>query len=259
MTMFGRTQIGRTLAMACFAIGTALPTSHAQPIDARQMLDRAQQASIAHQRRQAIEWASKAIAQDPSLAEAFYLRGRERFCVAEFATAADDFDCYAELRPDQRPRLWERGIACYYAGRFRAGADQFSAYQDFDDSDVENAVWHVLCLSRIVGTEAARRQMLNVRQDPRIPMMTIYKMFKGQSTPPDVLQAVEQAELERDQRLAANFYANLYIGLFYEMSGDEDRAREHITKAAEKHRISHYMGDVARVHADRWRAVAERP
>ena len=142
------------------------------------------------------------------------------------------------LRPDQRRRLWERGISCYYAGRYREGADQFTAYQDFDDSDVENAVWHVLCLSRIDGLAAAQRQMMKVKRDERVPMMSIYDLFrrpKSHATgrPADTSSI---AELSADQRRTAYFYAHLYIGLFFEASGDERQAREHISIAAEKYR-----------------------
>ena len=48
-----------------------------------------------------------------------------------------------------------------------------------------------------------------------------------------------------DNRL---FYAHLYLGLYYDATGDTKLAREHIFKAA-AFKADHYMGDVARVHA----------
>jgi hypothetical protein len=45
------------------------------------------------------------------------------------------------------------------------------------------------------------------------------------------------------------FYAHLYLGIYYEVAGDKTKALEHLT-LAEKGRISHYMGDVAHVHAE---------
>jgi lipoprotein NlpI len=45
------------------------------------------------------------------------------------------------------------------------------------------------------------------------------------------------------------FYANLYIGLWYEAEGNAKIAREHIFKAAGEYAVEGYMGDVARVHA----------
>jgi len=65
-----------------------------------------------------------------------------------------------------------------------------------------------------------------------------------------VLAAVETGRpsaAERNQRL---FYAHLYLGLYYEAAGDQKRALEHLRKAADDHKIGHYMWDVARVHVD---------
>src|SRR5438874_22591 len=53
-----------------------------------------------------------------------------------------------------------------------------------------------------------------------------------------------------NQRL---FYAHLYIGLWHEAAGESDKAKEHILEA-EKHKVGHYMWDVAHVHADRLRS-----
>ena len=46
------------------------------------------------------------------------------------------------------------------------------------------------------------------------------------------------------------FYAHLYLGLYYEAAGKEELARKHLYKAADDHRIGHYMWDVAHVHAN---------
>jgi hypothetical protein len=40
------------------------------------------------------------------------------------------------------------------------------------------------------------------------------------------------------------------VGLYYDVHGDPKRALEHLQEASEKHRIDHYMWDVARVHRD---------
>ena len=45
------------------------------------------------------------------------------------------------------------------------------------------------------------------------------------------------------------FYAHLYVGLFYDITGRADLARTHLHEAV-KHRIDHYMWEVARVQAD---------
>ena len=41
------------------------------------------------------------------------------------------------------------------------------------------------------------------------------------------------------------------MGLYYEAAGDADKCKEHLTAAVEKHKIGHYMWDVANVHLAR--------
>ena len=43
-------------------------------------------------------------------------------------------------------------------------------------------------------------------------------------------------------------YAHLYLGLFYEATGDAALARKHMRLAAVDFRMDHYMGKVAQVH-----------
>ena len=54
------------------------------------------------------------------------------------------------------------------------------------------------------------------------------------------------------------FYTHLYLGLYYEAAGKEKLARGHLIKAADDHRIGHYMWDVAHVHANILRAKEKK-
>ena len=45
------------------------------------------------------------------------------------------------------------------------------------------------------------------------------------------------------------FYAHLYLGLYFDVAGNEKMAREHICQAADLFKVGSYMGDVARIHA----------
>jgi hypothetical protein len=95
--------------------------------------------------------------------------------------------------------------------------------------------------------------MMPVERDGRIPMSEIYQLFRGDGSTNDVLRAANSSALTDAERSMAQFYAHLYLGLFHEVSGNEPSAREHLTRAAEDFRMRHYMWDVARVHAERWK------
>jgi len=189
----------------------------------------------------------------PQRAEAYDLRGSEQFKQGKIAESITDFDAYVKLLPAQGPFHWKRGISYYYAGRYEEGRKQFERYQLVDDNDVENAVWRYLCMARSVGVEKARRDILHIKDDRRVPMMQVYALFAGQAKPDDVLEAARAGNPDPRTLHERLFYAHLYLGLHYEVNGDPKQAREHIEQA-EKRRIGHYMWDVAHVHAELLRA-----
>ena len=198
----------------------------------------------------------RALALAPNLAEAYNQRGSARFKQGDIAGSIADFDKYLELRPSETPGHWMRGISYYYAGRFDEGRKQFEGYQTLDTNDVENAVWHFLCTARLQGVDKARAALLKVGHDRRVPLMEVYALFAGKATPADVLAAAQAGDARlREQQL---FYAHLYLGLYYEATGDGRLALEHLTKAADDHPFPHYMGDVARVHRDLLRKQAKK-
>src|SRR5262249_27176654 len=134
------------------------------------------------------------------------------------------------------------------------GRKQFEGYEKVDTNDVENAVWHFLCVARKDGIDKARRSILKIGQDRRIPMMVVYDLFAGKAKPEDVLKAVEEGKPSASEKNARLFYAHLYLGLYYEVAGDRKKALEHLTESANKPRVHPYMWDVARVHRDLLRA-----
>jgi lipoprotein NlpI len=98
----------------------------------------------------------------------------------EFKQSLADFDEQIRLAPDSAPGHWQRGISCYYAGEYAAGAKQFAAYHSkVDDNDVENSIWRSMCMTRASSLEKARADMLVVKHDRRVPMMEAYQMFAG--------------------------------------------------------------------------------
>ena len=183
------------------------------------------------------------IGQSP---QAIMNRAVAAFEQGRFAESATAFDELAKAVPDRAPQLWQRGIALYYAGRYDDCRRQFESHRTVNPDDVENAVWHFLCVARRESPAKARAALLPVGPDPRVPMREVYQMFRGALTPEQVLSAA-------GSQPAAQFYAHLYVGLYFEAQGMTARALEHITIAAADRfeREGGYMHMVARVHARR--------
>lgn len=220
---------------------------------AEQLLNRAQKLSDAGESAKAVEVLSELLKKQPDAAITYYLRGRENFRIGKIRESVADFDKYVELKPEIASRQWERGISLYYAGEFEKGAKQFELYQTFHNNDVENSTWRYLCMARSVGVGKARDALLPIENDTRVPMMQIYELYRGKLKPADVLAAAHAGEATEQARNMRLFYAHLYLGLYYEAAGDKESAKKHILEAADKHKIGHYMWDVARIHADRLR------
>jgi lipoprotein NlpI len=244
------------LVLIILALTAAVAPVRAQDTATESLLQRAAQADQRRDFPRAIELLSEVIAKNPRAVEAFYRRGRANFCAGKIAESVADFDKYVALAPDAESRQWERGISYYYAGEYAKGARQFELYQTYHDQDVENSVWRYLCVARTEGVEKARANMLPIDDDRRIPMMQIYDLYRGKKKPEDVLAAAEAGQPIAAEANTRLFYAHLYLGLWHEAAGRADEAQRHIF-AAEKHKIGHYMWDVAHVHAQRLRA--EKP
>jgi lipoprotein NlpI len=186
-------------------------------------------------------------------------RGDAQLKAGNVETAIADFDAYLAKVPEATPHHWRRGIAYYWAGRYEDGRHQFEGYQSVDASDVENAVWRFLCMAREKGIETARKEILRVGSDPRVPMAEIYELFAGRAKEADVFAAVERGGAPENARRYHLFYAHLYVALFDDLEGRVDAARKHLRKAVDDHKNEHYMYDVARVHLARLdRAERER-
>lgn len=170
-------------------------------------------------------------------------RATDDFRAGRIEQSLAGFDRVALLTPAEAPYLWQRGIAQFYAGKFRECRDMFVSHRTVNPDDVENATWHFLCVARAESPEAARKQMLPVGPDGRVPMREVYRMFKGELTQAQVLKAAGSDP-------TAQFFARLYIGLYLEATGNREAGRAQIEIAAEDRyaRVGGYMHDVARVH-----------
>ncbi len=176
-------------------------------------------------------------------ARAVFDRAVADFLSGRIADSVSEFDVAAGLVPDAAPQFWQRGIALYYAGRYKDCRTQFEAHRTVNPNDVENAAWHFLCVARAESPREAKAALLPVGPDSRVPMRQIYEMFRGTLSPEHVLAAA-------DGRPESEFYAHLYVGLYSEALGNAARTLEHITAAAADRyaSVGGYMYAVARVH-----------
>jgi lipoprotein NlpI len=175
-------------------------------------------------------------------ARAIFDRAVDDFLNGRITESVAGFDTAATLVPGSAPQFWQRGIALYYAGRYTDCRRQFEAHRTVNPDDVENAAWHFLCVARSESPATARAALLPVGPDARVPMRQIYEMLRGAITPEDVLAAATAQPVSQ-------FYAHLYVGLYFEALGNKMGALEHITAAAaDRYSAAGYMHAVARVH-----------
>lgn len=169
-------------------------------------------------------------------------RAVQDFLAGRVDAAVTGFDRVAALAPAAAPQLWQRGIALYYVERYGDCRAQFESHRTVNPADVENAAWHFLCVARAQSAEVARSALLPVGRDPRRPMPEVYEMFQGNRSPESVLAAAGDEP-------SAQFYAALYVGLYFEAMGDP-RARSYIVDAASGRfaTAGGYMNGVASVH-----------
>ncbi len=182
----------------------------------------------------------------PKDARALHQRGWLQLTLGNPVASVADFDRALELNPGQRPHHWQRGIACYYAEKYEEGRKQFELHQTVNSQDVENAVWHFLCVSKLEGVEKARHLLIQITGDPRVPLKEVQALFAGKGTEEAVLNAAKSPG-QTDAK-APLFYAHLYLALYYEAIGKPDKSREHMLLAATDFSLSGPMGDVARAH-----------
>jgi lipoprotein NlpI len=194
------------------------------------------------------------LAKDASVA--YDRRGDANLKLGKFKDAVKDFDAYlAKVKDDQRKEAkahhWRRGIALYYAGQYKEGAEQFEVHKTVNAEDVENAVWHYLCNVRATkNKEKAQKDLIPIKDDTRVPMKKIHEMFAGKCQPAEVIAEVAKLKLTGEALKEAEFYGHLYVALYYDSEDKKEECQRHLTEAVEKHKISHYMWDVGAAHLE---------
>jgi lipoprotein NlpI len=174
--------------------------------------------------------------------------GVDAFFDARIEDSAIAFDKVIEAVPQAKPQLWQRGLTLYYAKRYQDGREQFETHQTANSNDVENAAWHFLCVARLEGVDAARKALIPIEGDTRVPMKQVHALFAGTGSVEAVLTAAGEGD-DSPRRRNHLCYAHLYLGLYFEALGDDAKAKDHILKAATDYEMDHYMGKTAITHA----------
>lgn len=206
--------------------------------------------------QEAARLAEKVVAERDSTSMRIHL-GSCYFMRGEMAKAVAAYDQALKLEPNVAPQLWQRGLALYYAKRFKEGQEQFETHQTYNTQDVENAVWHMLCRSQVDGLEKAREDLIPIERDSRIPMKQIHQLFAGSASVDEVIKAAESVS-DAERRKESLYYAHLYIGLYQEMCGDHDESRKSMRAAMKVNPIpeQYLMGKVAEVQLQLRKAEA---
>jgi len=186
-------------------------------------------------------------------------RGHLRLKLGDASGALEDYDRAIDIEPRLKQNHWQRGLACYYRGKFAEGAEQFAVYQSYDDSDVENVVWRFLCQAKTDGIDRAREDMMELgRHDRRTPLMKVDALYRGNGTVEAVLEDFPPNQIDEKWERYHRFYGHLYLGLYFDAIGDGDQCSQHIFHA-EKLENDHFMWYIARLHANQIRAKHDGP
>jgi lipoprotein NlpI len=175
--------------------------------------------SVQNKPEAAIEDYSKVIELDPKASTAYNNRGWEQFKLNKIDRAIEDFDRYIQLEPKQEPYHWQRGIAYYYAGKYDLGRKQFELHQSVNPHDVENGVWHFMCVARASSFEKAQESMIPISGDRRVPMTEILRIVPRQSRSRRCIEGDEERESVGNRVGRAPLLRGIIFGTLFRSEG----------------------------------------
>lgn len=207
-------------------------------------------------RAAAVELARRLLKASPDDPRAWQVAADALLRGGEVEEAARLYDRYAARFPESVPYLWQRGIALAFAGRYDAGIRQFETHRRVNPNDVENAAWHFLCVAKSSSIDKARENRLPAPGDPRPPLEEVLRVL-ADGDPEPVVRRIESFPADSPERRSAAFYGYLYLGMVADAEGDADRALELVQRSVEN-AGNNYMGDIARVYAERLKDAPDR-
>ncbi len=219
-------------------------------------LSKAKRAELKSKFQKVIEKTTAQIEADPDRTPAYSERGDARFFLGDFAGAVADYEKMVELEPKIAPSHWRRGIAYFYAKKYKQAANQFEIYHTFDDVDRENGIWRFFSQAKAYDLKKAREGLLKYEKDDREPFPDVYRLFAEEITPDQILKHIQNAKIPNEERRRREFYAHLYIGLNHALHNRRDPALKHLAEATKNTWAQdagfgpNYMWHVGRVHYD---------
>ena len=253
LLLFGFFNISLAFVFTCSGPVTQEDLSHdaGKKAETEEVADREEdsQASRRRQLEQALERLNGVITEEPSRHR--HERAGVLFRLGRFTEAIRDYDAAARLRrPHDDDSCWERGLAQYYSGDFRAARDQFSRYHRVGPSDIENGIWRFLCIAEEEGIAKARETILEYPRKGRKPFPALLALYLDRGSADAVLEEARRDTSSAEELTTNLFYAHYYLGKYYEIVDQKDRALTHVRTALE-HKISHFMYACAEIDAKR--------
>lgn len=234
-------------------------------------IKRAQIHDMILQRSSAVRDFTTALQLNPRAGEAYHLRGCAQFKLGRVKEAINDWLTYVRrFEPKAEVHHWQLGIAYALDGRFAAGRKQFNWHWTVNHKDAEVALWQFLCVAKLEGLERARAELITVEPDKRVPMAELHELYAGRLRPSGVMKAVAAASPDAAELAKRQFFANWYIGLFYEAAGKLPEALMHVDRASRIALGNAHLGfrgdspngqlrggDIVLVHRDRLKVALE--
>lgn len=173
--------------------------------------------------------------------------GMAKFSGGDVLGSVEAFDGAIAADAAYAGYAWQRGLALFALGDYAGAAAQFRVDVAVNPNDTEEAVWCFAseAMDPVKGVAYARENMLRTGRDARPVMSSVRDLFANGTV------EAEAALREAGKRAAGDeFYALLYLGLFYEINGEKTRAKEEYERANRTvyAKLSgDYMADVSRV------------
>jgi lipoprotein NlpI len=182
-------------------------------------------------------------------------RGDTRLFLGKFSESRYDYEKMIQLNPLLNESHWRLGIAYFYLSDFKKAARQFEIYHNYDSVDRENGIWRFMSQYKESGIDYARKGLLSYEKDDRPPYPWLYSMFSGTLSSDEVFQKIKKASFPEKYQTRVLFHANLYVGIFLELTEDSPhKALLYLSRAVSNEygkNSGTYMWQVARLHYSR--------